>query len=77
VTPAAWEAFWWFVLPFAVAAVLAVADWFAVWAGGTGGRRIERVAKPGVLVALIAAAALVTPATSHASSPGSCRNATR
>ncbi len=65
-TPAGWEAFWRFVLPFAVAAVLAVADWLAVWAGGTAGRRIERVAKPGVLVALIAAAALVTPVTPEA-----------
>jgi uncharacterized membrane protein YhhN len=66
VSPAAWDAFWRFVLPFAVAVVLAVIDWIAVWAGGPAGRRVERIAKPGVMAALIAASALVTPVTPEA-----------
>lgn len=39
-----------------VAAVAAVANWFAVWRGGPSGLAIERVTKPAVMVALIAAA---------------------
>ena len=42
----------------AVAIVAAVADWAAVWAGGPRGRAVERIAKPAVIVALIAAAAV-------------------
>ncbi len=66
VTPAAWDALWRFAVPLAVAAVLAVVDWLAVWAGGPWGRRVERIAKPGVMVALIAAAWLATPVTPEA-----------
>ena len=45
-----------------VAAVAAVVDWWAVWAETPWARRVERVAKPATLAALIAVA-LVTPAT--------------
>lgn len=65
-TPAAWDALWRFAVPFALATALAVTDWVAVWAGGAAGRRIERVAKPGVMVALIAAAWLAVPVTPEA-----------
>jgi len=65
-TPAAWDALWRFVAPLAISVGLAVVDWLAVWAGGPWGRRVERIAKPGVMVALIAAAWLATPATPEA-----------
>jgi uncharacterized membrane protein YhhN len=66
VTPASWDSLWRFVVPLAVAAGLAVVDWLAVWAAGPAGRRIERIAKPGVMVALIAAAGLAAPVTPEA-----------
>ncbi len=65
-TAAAWDSLWRFAVPFLVAASLAVTDWLAVRAGGHAGRRVERLAKPGVMVALIVAAALATPATPEA-----------
>jgi uncharacterized membrane protein YhhN len=40
----------------AVAAAAAIVDWVAVWRGDVRGRRVERVAKPLVLLALIGAA---------------------
>ena len=57
-TPSEWGAFWALTIPLAIAAIAAVIDWVAVWAGGTSGRRIERIAKPAVPVALLAAALL-------------------
>ena len=65
-TPAAWDSLWRFAAPLAIAAGLAVVDWLAVWVGGPAGRRVERLAKPGVMVALIAAAWLATPVTPEA-----------
>jgi len=65
-TPAATEALWRFAVPFAVAMGLAVVDWVAVWTGGAAGRRVRWVAKPGVIVALLAAALLAWPATLEA-----------
>jgi uncharacterized membrane protein YhhN len=46
------------VVPLFVAAMLAVADWVAVWAGGPRGLAVERLAKPAVMLALLAAAVL-------------------
>jgi uncharacterized membrane protein YhhN len=40
----------------ALAAVAAVVDWLAVWLDGPGARRVERIAKPAVLVLLLLAA---------------------
>ena len=57
-TPSEWGAFWGLTAPLAIAAIAAVIDWAAVWVGGTAGRRVERIAKPAVLVALLAAALL-------------------
>lgn len=51
-TPGAWVAV-------VLAAVAAVTDW---WAVGTDRRRVEYVAKPAVLIALVAAALLLEPA---------------
>lgn len=48
-----------FVALFVVAAVAAVADW---WAVGTGRRTLEYVAKPATLAALVAAAAVLPAA---------------
>jgi uncharacterized membrane protein YhhN len=39
-----------------VAAGAAIANWAAVWRGGPSGRALERVSKPAVMLALIAAA---------------------
>lgn len=44
--------------PLVVAAVAGVVNWAAVWAGGPTGRVAERITKPLVLLALIAAAVL-------------------
>ncbi len=44
--------------PLVVAAVAAVVNWVAVWAGGRTGLAIERIAKPVVVLALIAVAVL-------------------
>ncbi len=49
-------------VPLAVAVVAAIANWAAVWAGGPVGRATERIAKPLVIIALIAVA-LVAPAS--------------
>jgi uncharacterized membrane protein YhhN len=38
-----------------IAAVAAVVDWFAVWHEGRRARAVERIAKPAVMVALLAA----------------------
>jgi uncharacterized membrane protein YhhN len=56
VTPSEWGAFWGLAGPLAIAAIAAVVDWVAVWVGGRNGRRVERIAKPAVMVALLAAA---------------------
>jgi uncharacterized membrane protein YhhN len=58
VTSSEWGAFWGLAAPLGVAVIAAVIDWVAVWAGGTTGRRVERIAKPAVLLALIVAAVL-------------------
>jgi uncharacterized membrane protein YhhN len=58
VTPSEWGAFWGLTAPLAIAATAAVVDWAAVWVGGATGRRVERIAKPAVIVALLAAALL-------------------
>jgi uncharacterized membrane protein YhhN len=58
VTPSEWGAFWAPAIPLAIAAIAAVIDWIAVWVGGASGRRVERIAKPAVPVALLAAALL-------------------
>ena len=63
-TAAEQGAFWSLWAPLLVAVVLAVVDWVAVWTGGRAGLAIERIAKPGVMVALLAAALL-----GHAWSP--------
>ncbi len=55
-TPSEWGAFWGLVAPLAIAAIAAVIDWAAVWAGGPTGRRVERIAKPAVMLALLVAA---------------------
>ena len=47
----------------AVAAAVAVVDWWAVWAATPRARLGERVAKPATLLALIAVAFVSTPAT--------------
>jgi uncharacterized membrane protein YhhN len=49
--------------PLIVAAVLAPANWAAVWAGGARGLTVERVTKPAVMVALLAAAVLAPVAS--------------
>jgi len=64
VTPSEWGAFWGLAAPLAVAALAAVIDWVAVWVGGTNGRRVERIAKPTVMVVLLGAAL-----TAHAWTP--------
>jgi uncharacterized membrane protein YhhN len=56
VTPSEWGAFWGLAAPLTIAAIAAVIDWVAVWVGGTTGRRVERIAKPAVMVALLVAA---------------------
>ena len=63
-TPSEWGAFWGLTAPLAIAAIAAVIDWVAVWVGGVNGRRVERIAKPAVLVALLGAAL-----TAHAWTP--------
>ncbi len=45
----------------AAAAVSAVVDWWAVWAGTPRARKVERVAKPATLVALIGVAVVSPP----------------
>ena len=55
-TSSEWGAFWGLTAPLAIAAIAAVIDWVAVWAGGANGRRVERIAKPAVMVALLGAA---------------------
>ena len=67
-SPTGWDALWRFAVPLAVAAGLAVIDWLAVWRGGPAGLRVERIAKPGVMVALITAAVLATPVAPEARS---------
>lgn len=57
-TPSEWGASWAPAIPLAIAAIAAVIDWVAVWVGGTSGRRVERIAKPAVPLALLAAALL-------------------
>lgn len=52
----------------AVAAVAAAVDWWAVWRDTASARRVERGAKPAVLLALIAVA-VVTPAATRAVQP--------
>jgi uncharacterized membrane protein YhhN len=64
VTPSEWGAFWGLTVPLAIAAIAAVIDWIAVWVGGVTGRRVERIAKPTVMAALLAAAL-----TAHAWTP--------
>ncbi len=44
--------------PLAIAGLLALANWSAVWVGGPRGLAIERVTKPAVMVALLGAALL-------------------
>jgi uncharacterized membrane protein YhhN len=56
VTSSEWGAFWGLTAPLAIAAIAAVIDWVAVWVGGANGRRVERIAKPAVMVALLGAA---------------------
>lgn len=51
-----------------IAAVAAVIDWAAVWIDGPRSRRVERVAKPAALVALVLAA-LAWPMADGASVP--------
>ncbi len=63
-TPSEWGAFWGLAAPLAIAVIAAVVDWVAVWVGGVNGRRVERIAKPAVLVALLGAAL-----TAHAWTP--------
>jgi uncharacterized membrane protein YhhN len=64
VTPSECGAVWGLAAPLAIAAIAAVIDWAAVWVGGRWGLAVERIAKPAVLVALLAAAL-----TAHAWTP--------
>ena len=54
-----------------VASVIAIVDWWAVWAETPSARLVERVAKPATLLALIAVAivAIVTPQGNPAVEP--------
>ena len=55
-TSSEWGAFWGLTAPLAIATIAAVIDWVAVWVGGANGQRVERIAKPAVMVALLGAA---------------------
>jgi uncharacterized membrane protein YhhN len=66
VTPSEWGASWGLTVPLAIAAIAAVIDWIAVWVGGVTGRRVERIAKPAVMVALVVASLLANAWTPEA-----------
>lgn len=55
-TSSEWGAFWGLTAPLAIATIAAVIAWVAVWVGGANGQRVERIAKPAVMVALLGAA---------------------
>lgn len=65
-TPAETAAPWGLWGPFSIAAVLAVANWIAVWRGGPVGLAVERATKAAVMVALIVAAVLADAPTPEA-----------